>query len=93
MAKGCPGRRFARRWVDGLPSTDVNLVDELHAVTGVLRDAGIRHAVCGGLAVTLHGATRMTKDIDLLVAASDIPLAGRPQDVADLERLEESDEG
>lgn len=51
----------------------MNLVDELHAVTGVLRAAAIPHAVCGGLAVTLHGATRMTKDIDLLVAASDVP--------------------
>jgi hypothetical protein len=50
----------------------VNLVDELHAVTGALRSAGVRHAVCGGLAVTLHGATRMTKDIDLLVAATDV---------------------
>ncbi len=26
----------------------MNLVDELHAITGVLRSAGIRHAVCGG---------------------------------------------
>jgi hypothetical protein len=50
----------------------MNLVDELHAITGVLRSAGIRHAVCGGLAVTLHGATRMTKDIDLLVDRTDV---------------------
>jgi hypothetical protein len=28
--------------------------------------------VCGGLAVTLHGASRMTKDIDLLVAGTDV---------------------
>jgi hypothetical protein len=48
----------------------VNLVDELHAIAGALRSAGVRHAVCGGLAVTLHGATRMTKAIDLLVAAT-----------------------
>jgi hypothetical protein len=34
----------------------MNLVDELHAIASVLRSAGIRHAVCGGLAVTLHGA-------------------------------------
>jgi hypothetical protein len=51
----------------------VNLVDELHAITGVLRSAGVRYAVCGGLAVTLHGAARLTKDIDLLVTASDLP--------------------
>jgi hypothetical protein len=51
----------------------VNLVDELYAITGVLRDAGVRYAVCGGLAVTMHGAARTTKDIDLLIAEQDIP--------------------
>ena len=51
----------------------MNLVAELYAITGVLRDAGIRYAVCGGLAVTMHGAARTTKDIDLLVAEQDIP--------------------
>lgn len=50
----------------------MNLVDELRAVTAALRDAGIRHAVYGGLAVTLHGATRMTKDIDVLVEPQDV---------------------
>jgi hypothetical protein len=51
----------------------MNLVDELQTIARVLRDAGVVHAVCGGLAVTLHGATRTTKDIDLLVFAQDIP--------------------
>jgi hypothetical protein len=46
----------------------MNLVDELHAIGGALRNAGIPHAVCGGIAVTIHGATRSTKDIDVLVA-------------------------
>jgi hypothetical protein len=50
----------------------MNLVDELHAVTAALVAAGIRYAVCGGIAVTLHGATRSTKDIDLLVAPDDV---------------------
>jgi hypothetical protein len=53
----------------------VNLVDELHAVTRALRDAGIAYAVCGGIAVTIHGATRTTKDIDVLIAASDVDRA------------------
>ena len=35
----------------------VNLVDELHAIAGVLRGLGIPYAVCGGIAVTIHGAT------------------------------------
>jgi hypothetical protein len=50
----------------------VNLVDELHAVAATLRGEGIAYAVCGGVAVTIHGATRSTKDIDLLVDERDI---------------------
>lgn len=45
----------------------MNLVDELYAVAAALREAGVRYAICGGLAVTIHGATRTTKDIDILV--------------------------
>ena len=52
----------------------MNLVDELHAISRALRVAGVEHAVCGGIAVTIHGATRTTKDIDLLVRAGDVPL-------------------
>jgi len=53
----------------------MNLVDELHAVSRALSAAGISFAVCGGIAVTIHGATRTTKDIDLLVAPDDVPRA------------------
>ncbi len=44
-------------------------------VTGALLRAGVRHAVCGGVAVTVHGATRSTKDIDVLVAPEDLARA------------------
>ena len=50
----------------------MNLVDELYAITAALTAAGIRYAVCGGVAVTLHGATRSTKDIDLLISPVDV---------------------
>ena len=50
----------------------MNIVDELHAVTGALRAAAIPYAVCGGIAVTAHGATRTTKDIDILVERSHV---------------------
>jgi hypothetical protein len=53
----------------------VNLVDELVAIAGALRDSGVDYAVCGGIAVTIHGATRTTKDIDLLVAPEDVDRA------------------
>ena len=50
----------------------MNLVDELHAIAAALTTAGIRYAVCGGVAVTIHGATRSTRDIDLVVARADL---------------------
>ena len=51
----------------------MNLVDELFAIARALDGAGIEYAVCGGIAVGLHGWVRTTKDIDLLI---------RPEDVA-----------
>lgn len=53
----------------------MNLVDELHAIVAALTAAGIGYAVCGGVAVTVHGATRSTKDIDILVARADLQRA------------------
>jgi hypothetical protein len=53
----------------------VNLVTELHAVCTALVRAGVRHAICGGVAVTIHGATRSTKDIDILIAPADVEAA------------------
>jgi hypothetical protein len=53
----------------------VNLVDELHAIAAALEAAGVPYAVCGGIAVTIHGATRTTKDIDILVRRPDVARA------------------
>lgn len=53
----------------------MNLVSELHTVAAALVRAGIRHAICGGVAVTIHGATRSTKDIDILIAPADVEKA------------------
>jgi hypothetical protein len=53
----------------------MNLVDELHAIVGALVRSGVQYAVCGGVAVTAYGATRSTKDIDVLVAPADLPRA------------------
>ena len=46
----------------------MNIVDELYAITAALREAGVPYAVCGGLAVTAHGAPRFTQDIDIAIA-------------------------
>ena len=51
----------------------MNLVDELHAIAAALTAAGVRYAVCGGVAVTIHGATRSTKDLDLVIDPTDLP--------------------
>lgn len=45
----------------------MNLKHELEALVDALAAAGVDHAICGGIAVTIHGAPRFTKDIDLLV--------------------------
>lgn len=50
----------------------MDLQVEFSRVIGALRDAGIEYAVCGGLAVAIHGAPRATKDIDLLVLEGDL---------------------
>src|SRR5687767_11056248 len=51
----------------------MNLVDELHAIAATLHSAGVRYAVCGGVAVSAHGAPRSTKDIDIVVEPEDLP--------------------
>lgn len=53
----------------------MNLVTELHAIAAVLTTAKIPYAVCGGVAVTAYGATRSTKDIDIVVARADLTAA------------------
>ena len=53
----------------------MNLVDELHAIAAALRAAKIAYAVCGGIAVTAHGAVRSTKDIDIAIARRDLSAA------------------
>lgn len=54
---------------------DMNLVTELHAIASALTAAKIPYAVCGGIAVTAHGAPRFTKDIDILIARVDVAAA------------------
>ncbi|MEO8699558.1 MAG: hypothetical protein ABI867_05915 [Kofleriaceae bacterium] len=53
----------------------MNLVTELHAIAAALKAARISYAICGGVAVTAHGAVRSTKDIDVLVARPDLAAA------------------
>ena len=43
------------------------LLQELLDITSDLERNGIEYAVCGGLALTIHGFPRATFDIDVLI--------------------------
>lgn len=53
----------------------MDIVDELINVIRALESAGVKYAICGGLAVAIHGRPRLTVDIDLIVPAVDMQLA------------------
>ena len=46
---------------------------ELLSVLDTLHAQGIEYALCGGLALAVHGHPRFTKDIDLLIQPDDLP--------------------
>ena len=50
----------------------LDLKQELETLVDALSIAGVPFAVCGGIAVTIHGAPRLTDDLDLLVPAAEI---------------------
>jgi len=45
----------------------LDLYDELRALTAAFDANGVAYALCGGLAMAVHGLTRATVDIDLLI--------------------------
>lgn len=53
----------------------MRLYTELLLVVDALQGADAPFAICGGLAVAIHGYVRATKDIDLLVPASAVESA------------------
>lgn len=44
-----------------------DLLEELNSVVSILEAEEIEYAVCGGLALTIHGFSRATYDIDVLI--------------------------
>ncbi len=50
----------------------VDLEQELISLAAVLASEGIPYALCGGLALAVHGFQRATKDIDFLVPVAAI---------------------
>jgi hypothetical protein len=51
----------------------MNIVEEFTKVIETLQAAKIEFAVCGGFAMAIHGFTRYTKDIEILILPLDIP--------------------
>jgi hypothetical protein len=51
----------------------MDLEQELGSVLDALHAASVEYALCGGLALAVHGAPRATIDIDLLVQPEDAP--------------------
>ena len=49
----------------------MNLIDELFNIIDCLERARINYAICGGIAVIIHGYPRLTKDIDIMILAED----------------------
>jgi len=45
----------------------LDLIAELERVIDALDAAGVEYALCGGLALAVHGHPRATKDIDILL--------------------------
>jgi hypothetical protein len=51
----------------------VDLFAEVVAVTAALDASAVDYAICGGVALAIHGAPRATRDIDLLAREADLP--------------------
>jgi len=49
----------------------MDLYDELRGLVAVLEQQHVEYAICGGVALAFHGYPRFTKDIDLLILATD----------------------
>ena len=50
----------------------MDLFDEFQKVIAILQREEIEFAVCGGIALALHGHPRFTSDVDLLVQPQDV---------------------
>ena len=50
----------------------LDLYEEFKSIVETLNERGIDYAVCGGLAMAVHGLVRATIDIDLLIQSADL---------------------
>lgn len=52
-----------------------DLFEELMLVNKTLREAGVEFAVCGGMAMAIHGFPRATVDLDILIRPESLDVA------------------
>lgn len=50
----------------------MDIADELRRLVSELNDRGVDYALCGGMAMAVHGIARTTIDIDLLIPAESL---------------------
>ena len=50
----------------------MDLYTELRVLARAFDDGGVEYALCGGLALAVHGVARATRDIDLLALPADL---------------------
>lgn len=50
----------------------MDLFAEVVALAAALDAAAVEYAICGGVALAIHGAPRATKDIDLMAREADV---------------------
>ena len=50
----------------------LDLYEELATIIDTLESRQLDYALCGGIAMSVHGFTRATEDIDLLIAPEDV---------------------
>jgi len=53
----------------------MKLKEELLKIADCFERSGIDYALCGGLAVVIHGYPRLTKDIDILIRPEELDRA------------------
>lgn len=53
----------------------MNIQEECLQILRALHSGGVDYALCGGLAVAIHGFPRFTQDIDLLIRQDDVEAA------------------
>lgn len=53
----------------------MDILEEFLAIVDALNAAHVDYAVCGGLALSIHGWVRATNDIDLLIREDDVDRA------------------